>query len=117
MNKRSKARWVRNLRDPKYANNQMINNLANDDHTKFCALGVFVDGHSSVKTREKTNRNDKVVYRTWVFSRPAQGLRLGIVDLFKSAGLTYENRVKIVELNDQRKWSLPKIADWIEENL
>jgi hypothetical protein len=125
MNKRSKARWVRNLRDPKYADRQCRGILMSTfdydrykvkdpSNFKFCALGVLIDGfHRSLRNPTTDWWLDKSKPST-IHIRKYQPIDMA--EVYSSVGLATHEIRKIIELNDVRKWTFPKIADYIEKN-
>lgn len=105
MNPEVKARWVKELRDPRRT--QTTGRLA--DHKGMCCLGVLVDIE---------------VDDDWVWSDRRGGYwRIGVdmdlppLSLMDRVGLSLDAQDKLTWMNDNQHKSFAEIADWIEENL
>ncbi len=97
MNEEMKAKWLEALRSGEYE--QERHALASEGFTSLCCIGV---GYAAC------------------IGDPEE-LDTGVEDRTLSAshalGLTADQQIKLVEMNDLDGLSFAKIADWIEANL
>lgn len=102
MNPEIKAKWIEALRSGNYQ--QGIGALRLD--CKFCCLGVLCDVVDASRWHGNCYSYD-------------DHERLGMPQhaFLRSIELRVEDAELLMSLNDEKRWSFEKIADYIEENL
>ena len=111
MNRKLKAKWLQALRSGSYR--QTSGELANDEGTKFCCLGVLADIQGCTW---KIGRNGEGLVPVNKANRSIVPNSDDWLPPTRAGGLSHDTQEALASMNDDGA-SFKKIAAYIEKNL
>jgi len=115
--KELKQKWIKMLRSGRYKQGRghLAKQKTENSDWRFCCLGVLCE---AAGTKAKFITDDKTRYQDdFKVARYGDSDATLNENLRRKYGITLDETEKLMELNDNEKWSFKRIATWIEKNL